>query len=174
MRYLNRLTTVIDGISEAVAAVIIYLVVVLTAVLGYEIVARYVFNSPTRWVFDISYMIGGTFFLFGLAYALKHQRHVRIDIFYCRFPQRVQAAVDALFYLVFFFPLWIGMLVYLYPYVMFSWAVQERSMQSYWQPLIYPFKTLMPVGVLLLTLQGAADFARRVMTALGKDPDHES
>lgn len=66
------------------------------------------------------------------------------------------------------------MLVYLYPYVMFSWAVQERSMQSYWQPLIYPFKTLMPVGVLLLTLQGAADFARRVMTALGKDPDHES
>lgn len=62
MRYLNRLTTVIDGISEAVAAVIIYLVVVLTAVLGYEIVARYVFNSPTRWVFDISYMIGGTFF----------------------------------------------------------------------------------------------------------------
>ncbi len=66
------------------------------------------------------------------------------------------------------------MLVYLYPYVMFSWSVQERSMQSYWQPLIYPFKTLMPIGVCLLVLQGVADFVRKLMSLLGKETVHES
>jgi len=174
MNFLNRLTAIIDGISEVTAAVIIYLVLLLTAVLGYEIIARYAFNSPTKWAFDISYMIGGTFFLFGEAYALKHQRHVRIDIFYARFSPRTQASIDALFYLLFFFPLWIGMLIYLYPYVQFSWQVRERSMQSYWQPLIYPFKALMPIGVLLLALQGAADFLRRLVIIFGKGDVHES
>jgi TRAP-type mannitol/chloroaromatic compound transport system permease small subunit len=174
MKYLDKFTTFIDGISEVTASVIIYLVVLLTAVLGYEILARYAFNSPTKWAFDVSYMIGGTFFLFGEAYALKYQRHVRIDIFYSRFSSRTRASIDVVFYLLFFFPLWIGMLIYLYPYVLFSWTVQERSMQSYWQPLIYPFKTLMPIGIFLLVLQGAADFLRRLMIALGKDMVHES
>jgi TRAP-type mannitol/chloroaromatic compound transport system permease small subunit len=170
----NRVTAFIDNINDATAAVIIYLVVALTLVLGYEIIARYAFNSPTKWAFDISYMLGGTFFLFGQAYALRHRRHVRIDIFSSRFSTRTQAAVDVICYLVFFFPLWIGMLVYLYPYVMFSWSVQERSMQSYWQPLIYPFKTLMPIGLFLLVLQGVADFVRKLMTLLGKETVHES
>jgi TRAP-type mannitol/chloroaromatic compound transport system permease small subunit len=170
----NRFTALIDDISDATAAFIIYLVVALTLVLGYEIIARYAFNSPTKWAFDISYMLGGTFFLFGQAYALRHRRHVRIDIFSSRFSTRTQAAVDVICYLVFFFPLWIGMLVYLYPYVMFSWSVQERSMQSYWQPLIYPFKTLMPIGLFLLVLQGVADFVRKLMTLLGKETVHES
>jgi TRAP-type mannitol/chloroaromatic compound transport system permease small subunit len=170
----NRFTALIDDISDATAAVIIYLVVALTLVLGYEIIARYAFNSPTKWAFDISYMLGGTFFLFGQAYALRHRRHVRIDILSSRFSTRTQAAVDVICYLVFFFPLWIGMLVYLYPYVMFSWSVQERSMQSYWQPLIYPFKTLMPIGLFLLVLQGVADFVRKLMTLLGKETVHES
>ncbi len=173
MNYLNKLTTCIDRVSEATASVIVYLVVLLTAVLGYEILARYAFNSPTKWAFDMSYMIGGAFFLFGEAYALKHKRHVRIDIFYNRFSTRTRASIDVFFYLLFFFPLWIGMLVYLYPYVLFSWKVQERSMQSYWQPLIYPFKTLMPIGVFLLVLQGLADFLRSLMTVFGKGNGHE-
>ena len=104
MTYLDKFTTFIDNISEVTASVIIYLVVVLTAVLGYEILARYAFNNPTKWAFDVSYMLGGTFFLFGEAYALKYQRHVRIDIFYCQFSPRMQATIDVVFYLLFFSP----------------------------------------------------------------------
>lgn len=173
MKYINLFTEWVDRISEATASVIIYLVVLLTAVLGYEIAARYLFNSPTKWAFDTSYMIGGTFFLFGEAFALKNNRHVRIDIFYGRFSPKTRAAIDLIFYLLFFFPLWIGMLVYLYPYVLFSWQVQERSMQSYWQPIIYPFKTLMPIGIFLLLLQGLAEFLRDITTFFQKSGTHE-
>lgn len=161
----------IDIVSEYTGRAISWLVILLTAVLGYEIAARYVFGAPTKWAFDLSYMIGGTFFLMGEAYTLKHRQHVRIDIFFGRFSARKKAAIDALFYLLLFFPLWGGILYALIPYVSFSWQVGERSMQGYWQPILYPFKTVMPIGVGLFLLQGVAEFLRclKVMIEGGQD-----
>jgi TRAP-type mannitol/chloroaromatic compound transport system permease small subunit len=156
----------IDLLSEATASLAIYLVVLLTAVLGWEVVARYLFSSPTKWSYDLSYMIGGTFFLLGEAYTLKKGRQVRIDIFYSRFVPRVKALIDVLFYGLFFLPLWTGMVVYLVPYVYFSFQLQERSMQGYWQPIIYPFKAIMLIGVCLLLLQGLAEFIRQLNTVI--------
>ncbi len=153
----------IDTVSEITGRIISWLVIVLTVILGYEIIARYVFGAPTKWVFDLSYMIGGTFFLMGEAYTLKHRQHVRIDIFYGRFSPRTKAAVDVVFFLLLFFPLWGGILYALFPYVAFSWQVGERSMQGYWQPILYPFKTVMPIGVGLFLLQGVAEFCRSLI-----------
>ncbi|ACN14507.1 conserved hypothetical protein [Desulforapulum autotrophicum HRM2] len=145
----------------------IWLVVVLTVIIGYEIFSRYFLNAPTRWAFDLSYMIGGTFFLMGEAWTLRKQQHVRIDIFYNRFSPRGRAVIDIFFYLIFFFPLWAGLFWALIPYVQFSWELGERSMQGYWRPIIYPFKTVMPIGVFLLLLQGVAEFLRSAVIAFG-------
>ena len=161
----------IDNISEVTGRIISWLVIILTLVLGYEIVARYVFSAPTKWAFDLSYMIGGTFFLMGEAYTLKHRQHVRIDIFYGRFSPRVRAGIDVVFYLLLFFPLWGGILYALFPYVAFSWQVGERSMQGYWQPILYPFKTVMPIGVGLFMLQGAAEFCRSLIILVKGEAD---
>lgn len=161
----------IDRLSEASAGVVIYLVMLLTVTLAYEVIARYFFSSPTKWSYDLSYMIGGTYFLIGEAYTLKKGRQVRIDIFYSRFSPRTRAIVDVFFYLLFFFPLWIGLVYHLVPYVYFSVQLQERSMQGYWQPIIYPFKAMMLLGVCLLLLQGVAEFLRRLEAAVkGIDP----
>lgn len=167
MQKVNRLLSIIDAISEWSGKLVSWLVLVLTMVLGYEIVMRYVFNAPTKWSFDISYMIGGSYFILGEAYTLLKKKHVRIDIFYSRFSPRKKALVDILFYLLFFFPLWGGLLYVLIPYVSLSWELGERSMQGYWMPVIYPFKTVMPVAIFLFLLQGIAEFIRCVM-ALGK------
>ncbi|GAB6905818.1 conserved membrane hypothetical protein [Desulfosarcina cetonica] len=166
MKALETFCRAIDRLSEITASIAIYLVVALTAVLGYEVVARYLFNSPTKWSFDLSYMLGGTYFLLGEAFTLKNGRQVRIDIFYNRFRPRVRAIIDSVFYLIFFLPLWLGIIIYLVPYVHFSFQMQERSMQGYWQPLIYPFKAVMLAGVCLLFLQGAAELVRRLHVAI--------
>ncbi len=167
MKQIQTLIKGIDAVSEFTGKVMIWLVVVLTGVIGYEIFSRYFLNAPTKWAFDLSYMIGGTFFLMGEAWTLRKQQHVRIDIFYSRFSPRGRAVIDIFFYLVFFFPLWAGLLWALIPYVQFSWELGERSMQGYWQPIIYPFKTVMPVGVFLLLLQGIAEFLRSAVIAFG-------
>lgn len=167
MNFLRQTVHAIDALSEFSAKIIIWLVLVLTAIISYEIFSRYVLNAPTKWVFDLSYMIGGTFFLLGEAWTLKRKQHVRIDIFYERFSTRTKAWIDLLFYLCLFFPLWGGILWALIPYVQFSWEVGERSMQGYWQPIIYPFKTVMPVGIGLLLLQGFANVLRNIETICG-------
>jgi TRAP-type mannitol/chloroaromatic compound transport system permease small subunit len=159
----DRLLRVIDSISEWSGRTVSWLVLVLTLVLGYEIVMRYVFNAPTKWAFDISYMLGGAYFMLGEAYTLLKKRHVRIDIFYMRFSPRNKALVDVVFYILFFFPLWAGLFYALIPYVYLSWVTGERSMQGYWMPILYPFKTVMPVAVLLFLLQGIADFLRSLL-----------
>lgn len=167
MKQIRAIINAIDTLSEFTGKVIIWLVVLLTAVIGYEIFSRYILNAPTKWAFDLSYMIGGTFFLMGEAWTLKKKQHVRIDIFYNRFSPRKRACLDIFFYLIFFFPLWAGILYFLIPYVQFSWEVGERSMQGYWQPIIYPFKTVMPIGVALLLLQGVAEFLKSTVVACG-------
>ena len=128
--------------------------------MGYEVFMRYLLNAPTKWAFDISYMLGGTFFLVGASYTLWMKGHVRIDIFYSRFSPRNQALIDVIFALIFFFPLWVGLFCKLIPYVYMSWQLGERSLESYWRPPIYPFKTVIPIGVFLLLLQGIAEFIR--------------
>lgn len=163
MENLNRVTKVIDSISEWSGKAASWLVLILTAVLGYEVLLRYAFNAPTKWVFDISYMLGGSYFLLGEAYTLLKGRHVRIDIFYGRFSTRNKALVDIIFYLLFFFPLWGVLLYLLIPYVYLSWTIGERSMQGYWMPFIYPFKTVMPIGIFLFLLQGIAEFIRSIL-----------
>ena len=163
MEWTERIIRGIEKISEWSGRAVSWLVVVFTVVLGYEVVMRYAFNAPTKWAFDISYMLGGSYFLLGAGYTSLMKKHVRIDMFYAGFSPRKQALVDMIFALVFFFPLWIALLYALVPYVYISWATDERSMQGYWMPILYPFKTVMPLGVLLLVLQGIAEFMRSAL-----------
>jgi TRAP-type mannitol/chloroaromatic compound transport system permease small subunit len=167
MEKLNRVIRIIDAISEWSGKATSWLVLILTMVVVYEVFMRYLFNAPTKWAFDISYMLGGSFFLLGEAYTLLKRRHVRIDIFYARFSTRTKALIDIIFYLLFFFPLWGVLLYLLIPYVYLSWQIGERSMQGYWMPIIYPFKTVMPIGVCLFLLQGISEFIRSLLV-IGK------
>ncbi|MFO7876318.1 MAG: TRAP transporter small permease subunit [Desulfovermiculus sp.] len=130
MRHLLVIADKIDRLSTWVGWAASWLVLIFTFFIGYEVAARYLFSSPTKWAFDLSYMLGGSFFLLGQAYTLRYKQHVRIDIFYTRFSPRTKACIDVFFYLVFFFPLWGGLLYALIPYVIASWELGERSMQG--------------------------------------------
>jgi len=71
---------------------------------GYEVVVRYVFNAPTSWSFDLSYIMYGTLFMMGGAYTLSRNGHVRGDFLYRLWRPRTQAWVELVLYIIFFFP----------------------------------------------------------------------
>ncbi len=166
---MKRFVRILDSISEWSGSIVCWLVLIFTLTLGWEIVMRYVFNAPTKWAFDMSYMLGGTYFWLGAAYTSLKKGHVRIDLFYRKFSRRTQALVDVSLSLIFFFPLWAMLLYRLIPYVYLSWITEERSMQGYWMPVLYPFKTVMPVGTALLLLQGISDFFRSLLVLAGRE-----
>ena len=66
--------------------------------------ARYGFNAPTDWAYDMTFMLYGTFFMVGSAWTLQRGGHIRTDSFYSKWSTRTQARVDLACYLIFFFP----------------------------------------------------------------------
>ena len=150
----------IDGISIITGKAVSWIVPLLVLELVYDTSARYLFNAPTIWSYDISYMLYGTLFMLGAAWTLQREEHVRIDLFINKLSPRGRATLDLVGYLVFYFPAVGALVAYGASFSLQSWTILERSGQSMWQPPIYPFKTVLPLAALFLLLQGLANFCR--------------
>jgi TRAP-type mannitol/chloroaromatic compound transport system permease small subunit len=97
-RALVGLVRVIDTFSEWCGRVFSWLIIPLVFGATYEVIARYVFNRPTIWAYDLSYMLYGAHFMLGAGYTLLKGGHIRTDIFYQNWSPRTQGRVDALLY----------------------------------------------------------------------------
>ena len=108
---MEKLLNWIDSANQRVGNVTKWLILILAAVMVYDVIMRYLFNAPTVWGFDISYMLGGTFSILGMGYTLLKDKHVRVDVFSSRFSARTKAYIEVILSLVLFFPAF-GLLFY--------------------------------------------------------------
>ncbi len=157
-----------DSLSTWCAKAFAWLIVVLTLAIFYEVIVRYVFNAPTIWAWDLSYMLYGAHFMMGVAFTLVRKGDVRIDVFYRNFSPKTQAVIDLFLYPIFFFPaliflFWAGLQQTIY-----SWSIWEKSGVTMWRVPIYPFKSILPLATFILLLQGIAEFMKTLQAAKGK------
>jgi TRAP-type mannitol/chloroaromatic compound transport system permease small subunit len=153
---------VIDRIADWSGKAVAWLIVPMTVAVTWEVVARHFFRAPTIWAFDVTYMLYGTHFMLGTAYTLMRIGHVRTDMLYQGWSIRRQNWIDAIGYLFFFFPAMILLFYFGWQESSHSWAIGEASDASPWRPIVYPFKTVIPVTALLLLLQGIGEFLKSV------------
>ena len=153
---------VIDTFGDWVGKILAWLVIPLMGGLVYEVFARYAFNRPQVWVFEMTFMIYGGMFMLGAAYTLLKKMHIRTDILYERFSVRGQGFVDATLYLLIFFPGLIFLLDASWDLSYHSFGLREKSEASPWMPPIWPMKMAIPVGTGLLLLQGFSEFLKSV------------
>jgi TRAP-type mannitol/chloroaromatic compound transport system permease small subunit len=156
----------IDRIAAWSGEIFCWLIVPLVAVMAYEVIARYAFGAPTIWAFDVSFMLYGSHFMLGAAYTLLRGGHIRTDIFYMKWRPRTRGIVDAVLYLFVFFPamvlfFWMGLQEALH-----SFAIREVSGASPWRPIIYPFRAVIPIAVILLLVQGISELLKSLYAAL--------
>ncbi len=166
---LNSFLKGIDHISEWTGRIFIWLIIPLTVVVVYEVIARRILDSPHIWSIEVTSYLYGTHFMLVAAYALLHKGHVSVDLIFQRFTPRWQGIIEVFNYLVFFFPFCLIMFQQGCVYTMTSWAMRETSQTSALTivPLI---KTAIPVTFGLLLLQGIANFIRSLMLAVrGKE-----
>ncbi len=154
---LLRVCNAIDRFTEVTGYVFSWLSVPLVGVIAYEVFARYGFNAPTTWAFEMTYMLYGSMFMLGAAVTLRRGAHIRTDLFWHRFSPRTKGLIDLIGYLVFLFPgmimvLWVGWEETLYAY-----EIGERSELTAWRPLMWPFKATVPLAALLLLIQGVSE-----------------
>jgi TRAP-type mannitol/chloroaromatic compound transport system permease small subunit len=150
----------IDRLTMWTGKAFSWCVVILTLGVSYDIFVRKVFNAPTAWSYDFSYIMYGALFMMAGAYTLSRDGHVRCDVIYRLFSPRVQAAIDLTLFVIFFFP---GVAALIYIGIHFaglSWRFMEVSSYSPANIPIYPSKTLIPIAGTLLFLQGISEVVR--------------
>ena len=178
---MNQILFFIDRLSAWTGKAFAWCILILAFATTYEVFVRYVLRDPTSWAFDISYIMYGTLFMMGGAYALSRNAHVRGDFVYRLWPPRVQAAIEFLLYFIFFFP---GVLALIYAgidYAAESWSFLpygpdgpfgEISINSPAGVPVFPLKTILPLAAFFLLLQGIAETTRCVQCLrTGKWPD---
>lgn len=166
MEPLKRVLSFIDSLNERVAKFASWALIFLVLTMTYEVIARYVFGRPTLWSYDVSYMLSSFTLVLGMGYVLHIKEHVNVEFIYNKLSERGQALLDIIFFLLLFAPLWIYLLTFIYPNVARSWAINERAAAGTWRPIIYPYKSWIFLGVILLSLQGVAEFIRDVVVLI--------
>lgn len=163
----------IDSLSVRVGVVTGWLTLPLIFATVYEVLSRYLFNSPTIWAYEIATMATGTLLLLGAPFTLKEKGHIRIDVFYSGFSKRRKLLVDFFGYLFFIMPVgyWLSYRLGLYAWEAFETG--EQSGESTWNPVIWPYRVVFCLGILLLTLQATSEWLRSLVELTSRKKDYE-
>lgn len=159
--YLTRgWTGAIDRLSLLTGEFVSYWAVIAVFVYYYEVMARYVFNSPTIWAHESMFLMFGMQYLICGAYAMLTENHVRVDIFYASWSPRYKAVVDMLTSIFFF--IFAGVLLGTsWIFAMDATRVSEVSFTE-WRIAYWPMKWAMVFGAVLLVLQGISKFTQDI------------
>ena len=169
-----RIVRAIDRFTDTTGTWVAWLNVPLVLAVSYEVIARYAFESPTIWSFDVTYMLYGTIFMLGAAYALHKGAHIRTDFFFEKWSIRTRGVIDSTAYIVFFFP---SLAVFFFVSGAEGWyafEIGETSEQTPWRPILWPFKMVVPLTCLLLMIQGVSETIKSVYAArTGRELEHK-
>ena len=164
MAKLRTFIMAVEKTNLFIAKLMAYIAIICVVVISFEVIMRYVFGMPTNWGHELMYSLFGMYYVMVVGVVHFWRAHVRVDVLYASLSRRTQAIMDlfngVLFYLF--------VLVYLYTTWKFYWSSQMMSYGNTflgikilgeasftdWGPPLYPVKIMMPLGGILLLLQG--------------------
>ena len=166
MRALLGLSTVIDVVNEKIGVVCNWLVVLACLVSGGNAMIRYAYDTSSNAWLEVQWYMFAVIVMFGASYTLKRNEHVRVDLLYMTLGRRGQLWIDILGTLFFLLPTCIILAWLSWPFFMQSFAVSEHSSNA-GGLLRWPIKLVLPVGFLLVALQGVSELIKRVAFLTG-------
>ncbi|RRQ21830.1 TRAP transporter small permease subunit [Thiohalobacter thiocyanaticus] len=158
---------ILETVSEQVGRLVAWLTLAMVLVMFTVVVLRYAFDFGRIYLQESVTWMHAAVFMLGAAYTLRHEGHVRVDIFYRRFSPRTRAWVDLLGTLVLLLPVSLYLLWTGWDYVADSWAMREGSLQTGGLPAVYLLKSLLLAMPVLLLLQGLAMILLHLAVILG-------
>lgn len=157
-----RIVKLIDKISEWTGALSAWIVIPLMVVVLIEVFQRHVLNAPTRWGYDVLWMLFSAQFLLGGAFTMLRKGHIRIDIVYGVLSDRAKLIYDIINTLFIILPpavllTWAGII-----FAADAWTSGEKLSTTNWFFPAGPSKSLIPIGFFLLALQCVAELIRNI------------
>ena len=161
MSFLLSLSKYIDALNERIGLSISWALLLAVLICSGNAIVRYAFNTSSNAWLEIQWYLFGAIFLLAASYTLRRNEHVRIDVIVGRFSKRTQVWIDVFGFLFFLLPATILILYLAVPFAMESIRNQEVSSNA-GGLIVWPAKILIPIGFLMLTLQGISELIKRV------------
>ncbi len=152
MKILRAVFNAVDNVSIWAGKAVSWLLIVLILALVLDTSLRYLFSAPTVWAYDISYMLGGTVMLMGMAWVTTRREQVRVDVLYARYSPRTKRVVDVVLNIVLFFPLFFMLVARAVPRAIHAYAIGEFSEVGFWRPPLFPYRTVLAIALILWVL----------------------
>jgi TRAP-type mannitol/chloroaromatic compound transport system permease small subunit len=156
--------------NEKIGRGAMWLILVAVLISAINAVVRKAFNWSSNGLLEIQWYLFSGIFLFGAAYTLLHNEHVRIDVVAGRFSRRTQAWIEVFGTVFFLLPMCVMILWLAIPFAMHSFQSEEMSVNA-GGLILWPVKMLLPIGFALLTLQGLSELIKRLAFLMGLTPD---
>jgi TRAP-type mannitol/chloroaromatic compound transport system permease small subunit len=161
MSFLLSLSKYIDALNERIGLSVSWALLLAVLICSGNALIRYTFNTSSNAWLEIQWYLFGAIFLLAGSYTLRRNEHVRIDVIVGRFSKRTQVWIDVFGFLFFLLPATILILYLAVPFAMESIRNQEVSSNA-GGLIVWPAKILIPIGFLMLTLQGISELIKRV------------
>jgi TRAP-type mannitol/chloroaromatic compound transport system permease small subunit len=169
MRALLAFSRAIDALNERVGRAALWLVLACVLISAGNAVARYGFNFSSNALLEIQWYLYSIVYLGAAGYALKHNAHVRIDLVFGRLSRRARAWVDVCGALFMLLPACTIILWYGWGAFVESYRIGEVSGDAGGLAR-WPIKLVVPLGFLLLILQGVSETIKRIAWLRGHAP----
>jgi TRAP-type mannitol/chloroaromatic compound transport system permease small subunit len=168
---LLQLSRLIDRISEFVGRWVAWLVLIMVLISAANATYRKAFSDSSNAFLEIQWYLFSAVFLLAAGYTLLRQEHVKIDVILGRFTRRTQVKVEIFGILFFLMPLVFAVVNEVWPLVVQAYRSGEMS-ENAGGLIRWPVYALVPVGFLLLGLQGLSELIKRIgfLKGLCDDP----
>lgn len=157
----------IDTINEKIGDAVSWCLLLAVIICSGNALIRYLFNYSSNAWLEIQWYLYAAVFLMAAPVTLKRDEHVRIDVIVSRFSKRTQVWIDVLGFIFFLLPACLLILYLAWPYALASIQSGENSNNA-GGLILWPAKLMIPVGFLLMSLQGISELIKRIAYLQGK------
>lgn len=154
---MQKIINGINFLTESIGKGVAWLTSVLVVLICYDVLMRYFANHTSAWIIELEWHIFALIFLLGAAYTLKHDKHVRVDLFYAKMNPKDKAWVNVVGGILFLIPWCLIVLYFSIHYAMNSFSMNEGSPDPGGLPARYIIKFAISFGIALLLLQAIAE-----------------
>ena len=169
---MNTLMKQLEWIAEWTGRAVAWMTLLMVLLTFLIVVLRYVFNLGWIGMQESVTYLHAIVFMLGAAYTLKHEEHVRVDIFYRDMSPQRRARVDLLGTLFLLTPVCLFIFFASWDYVLNSWSLREGSADPGGLPIVYLLKATLLVMPLLVLIQGLAQALRAWAVLKNKEFTH--
>ncbi|MEX0320122.1 MAG: TRAP transporter small permease subunit [Ruegeria sp.] len=171
MNLMRRYVRIIDGMNRWIGRVVMYGIFVMMGILLWSSISK-TFFLPSLWTLEMAQFAMVAYYILGGPYSIQMGSNVRMDLLYGEWSNRRKAWTDAL--TVLFLIFYLAVLIYGgWDSLSYSLQYGERSPTA-WRPYLWPIKTIMLVGLVLMLLQAVSELAKDILRIRGEDIPREA